>query len=44
MVGSARVAVKHGLSGIQRGVAERTTPAEACRACLRWEQASARSP
>jgi len=44
MVGSARVAVKHGLSGIQRGVAERTTPAEACGACLRWEQASARSP
>jgi len=24
MVGSARVAVKHGLGGIQRGLAERT--------------------
>jgi len=30
MVGSARVAVKHGLGGIQRGLAERTVRAGAC--------------
>jgi len=44
MVGSARVAVKHEVSDVQRGVAHRATPAEACGARLCWEQTSARSP